>query len=1013
MKRNTVIFVLLAILTVVTAFAAGCTYSDIKWDYDDGELNISGKGNIVYTVDSWRQHGDDIKNVIIDKGITGIGAYCFENLGGIKKLTIPEGVKFIGEGAFSNCDGLTAVTIPESVEKIEAYAFEGCDSLNEVIFKGKSDRIKIGENAFPGHLGIGGDVTDSDDEGNPSPAQTTKPAAQTTTPDSNSGRPTASTETTGRPSVNSVPTDTGRPLEVDTAPVAPEDTTSSFYHEDTAPADTDVPGEIPVFQEIVGISLESYPDKMIYNVGDSFDAAGLGIRIIFADGSSINVTEGFTVTPESFTVSGSADVTVEYYGFTESFTVTVYAAETDVEITGITVAKNPNKTSYYVGDSIISEGLTLNVTYSDGSVEMVTRGYTFLPSTVLRSGYNTISVEYGGKQTSFSVYGTEVTLTKISVSQKPSKTSYTVGESLNTSGLRLTATYNNGTTETISYGYTCSPTYLSSTGTKTITVSYGGKTASFTVTVNEAVLTSISVSQKPSKTSYYVGETLNTSGLRLTATYSNGSTETISYGYTCSPTYLSSAGTKTITVSYGGKTTSFTVSVNEVTLTSISVSQKPTKTEYNSGESLNTSGLRLTAKYSDGSTETISYGYTCSPTTLTGSGTKTITVSYGGKTTSFTVTIKAVTVISITLTSYPRNMTYEVGSTLDTSGMILTLNYSNGTIQNVTSGFTCTPTRLSTVGSQTIKVNYNGYQTSFNVTVTERVPVGIRIESKPTKTNYIVGDKLNTSGFELVAVYRDGSTEKIYNGYTFAPSVLTRAGYQDVAVIYGNLIAKFEVYVAPQQEDNYSLSYDYSSSTADGVIKRGTPSIDGKLDSKYTRSLALKDLGTADNAYGTDWWYTCTADVYFLYDNTYLYICAVVDDDDVLTKGESFATGYHPYQNDNIEFRLSLNGDETETVKVSVDAYGYACYGLTAHYSMIDYSRIKYCTTYSDTQYIVEVAIPHTQGYYADLLTVGALGFTYQLNDINTNGKHVNHTTSFYGEAVKMPVFYTLSDEYA
>ncbi len=157
----------------------------------------------------------------------------------------------------------------------------------------------------------------------------------------------------------------------------------------------------------------------------------------------------------------------------------------------------------------------------------------------------------------------DVTLEKIKATTKPTKTSYYVGDTLDTSGLTLTATYNNGTTGTISSGFTCSPTSLTSAGTQTITVTYGGKTDTFTVTVKKVEVSSVSVKSKPTKLNYFVGDTLNTSGLTLTATYNNGTTGTISSGFTCSPTSLTSAGTKTIIVTYSGKTASFTVTVTE------------------------------------------------------------------------------------------------------------------------------------------------------------------------------------------------------------------------------------------------------------------------------------------------------------------------------------------------------------------------------------------------------------------------------------------------------------------
>lgn len=81
----------------------------------------------------------------------------------------------------------------------------------------------------------------------------------------------------------------------------------------------------------------------------------------------------------------------------------------------------------------------------------------------------------------------------------------------------------------------------------------------------EVIVAELSIKTKPSITEYYVGETLNTAGLTLTAKYNDGSSKTISSGFTCSPTSLTSSGTKTITVTYTerGKTvsTSFTVAV--------------------------------------------------------------------------------------------------------------------------------------------------------------------------------------------------------------------------------------------------------------------------------------------------------------------------------------------------------------------------------------------------------------------------------------------------------------------
>lgn len=99
-------------------------------------------------------------------------------------------------------------------------------------------------------------------------------------------------------------------------------------------------------------------------------------------------------------------------------------------------------------------------------------------------------------------------------------------------------------------------------GTATITAkSNNGKTASCTVNVKKEEVTALTIATQPTKTSYSVGDTLNTTGLTLKATYNNDTVKTISSGFTCNVSKLTSTGSQTATVSYGGKTASFEVSV--------------------------------------------------------------------------------------------------------------------------------------------------------------------------------------------------------------------------------------------------------------------------------------------------------------------------------------------------------------------------------------------------------------------------------------------------------------------
>lgn len=79
------------------------------------------------------------------------------------------------------------------------------------------------------------------------------------------------------------------------------------------------------------------------------------------------------------------------------------------------------------------------------------------------------------------------------------------------------------------------------------------------------VVASISVTTQPTKTSYLAGESFDPTGMVVTATYSNGTSGVVT-GYTYSPSGALSASDEAITISYGGKSTSVSITVVDVGL---------------------------------------------------------------------------------------------------------------------------------------------------------------------------------------------------------------------------------------------------------------------------------------------------------------------------------------------------------------------------------------------------------------------------------------------------------------
>ena len=86
-----------------------------------------------------------------------------------------------------------------------------------------------------------------------------------------------------------------------------------------------------------------------------------------------------------------------------------------------------------------------------------------------------------------------------------------------------------------------------------------GETANLMLNVAPAKVVSIKVAKAPAKTNYNYGEKIDTSGLVLEATYSDGSVKQIRSGYTLSNTKANHLGQKTITVSFDGQTAGFKI----------------------------------------------------------------------------------------------------------------------------------------------------------------------------------------------------------------------------------------------------------------------------------------------------------------------------------------------------------------------------------------------------------------------------------------------------------------------
>ena len=182
-------------------------------------------------------------------------------------------------------------------------------------------------------------------------------------------------------------------------------------------------------------------------------------------------------------------------------------------IYSIRIDKWPTKTTYYLGDQVDLTGLKVSaVAYNYDAATN-----TYLPSEIdvtdlvwadpgvftsdeAQNVYIRLKApaDQNGKLDTFEdhfrvdfKYADSSTITKIEIYQKPTKLTYVVGETLDTTGMTVRLHKGDGSAEDITTGFKTDVTKLDEAGTKTVTVTYGegdkAQTATFDVKVEEKV----------------------------------------------------------------------------------------------------------------------------------------------------------------------------------------------------------------------------------------------------------------------------------------------------------------------------------------------------------------------------------------------------------------------------------------------------------------------------------------------------------------------------------------------
>ena len=588
---------------------------------------------------------------------------------------------------------------------------------------------------------------------------------------------------------------------------------------------------IIVNDTISSVSLISQPTKTVYKRGEDLNLTGAKVKVLLASGNSttINLPDG-SVKVSNFdnTKTGvKQNLTVSFGGKNADSTIDVEAYNYIVssEITA------PTKLDYNYNTDLNLNGGKLTLVYKDTTIKNVN-----LTSAMI-SGYDKTKI---GTQQITVTYDTNYVLsdgTKIPEKivktfevevhnnaqtieiTAPTKTTYGHGDSLSLEGGKIEVTYADGTKRTPEM--TSDMVTETSTGssvnmspaeseyginhkvTKNLTIKYEEdgtqKTATYEIEIINKI-TSIKMHTTP-KTNYNVNDTLDVTNGEILVTRQTGEpevkeiTQDMVTGFDSSKENTKLPLKVTYTENGETKETSYEVSVKD-SVTSISIKANPSKTEYRYGESLDLTGATISVVKGSGTTDipitdNMVSGY--DPTTV---GKQTVKVSYGGKDTTFEVTVKDY-VKDITLTA-PTKTEYKYGEALDLTGgkvqKVMASGAQEPAVDLTDSSVTVSGYNANKAGKQTITVEYEGIQKTFEVTVVD--PIN-KIELKGTpKTEYKYGEEFDVSNLKLSISRASGETEIPVTSDMIKNYNKNSLGQQQVTIEYeGNTIETITVQV--------------------------------------------------------------------------------------------------------------------------------------------------------------------------------------------------------------------------
>lgn len=280
----------------------------------------------------------------------------------------------------------------------------------------------------------------------------------------------------------------------------------------------------------------------------------------------------------------------------------------------------------------------------------------------------------------------------------------------------------------------------------------------------EEKVSKVEITKPADKTSYYVGETLDRTGLEIKATFNDGTTEILD-SYNVVYNFNEEAAESVVTIKYGSASTTYKVKVTGIK--DIAIETPPKTTTYDmvtiKSGAFAPEGLTIKVNYNDGTSVVKELGsFKLEYDALKPGEGNVITINFYGAKTSFTANVINVTSIEVE----KLDKTYRYGGEIADDDLRITCIYSDGSKKslsdaniNATIDKTYDFTKSGEV-EVTVKISNTTYEIDCTATTTANVeaPTSLAVDTKLAKLSYNVDDKFSTEGLLVSYVYGDGST---------------------------------------------------------------------------------------------------------------------------------------------------------------------------------------------------------------------------------------------------------------